>query len=241
MKKTIFTLISLALLTAGSAYTQDLQKILDKIYETAGQKTLLTKKTIVSSGKVLQMGQEMPFISYLKRPNKSRLEIEMQGAKMVMAFDGENGWAIQPWTGSEEPIDLAGMELGSVKEMSDLDGPLWDYEKKGHQMELVGKDEFSGSEVYVLKMTKKEGDISTFYVDSEKYVTLKMVNKTVAQGQEVEIEMHMSDYREVDGIKYPFTTEQRMNGQVFMTLKLNEVSYNTELADDLFTKPTPSP
>jgi len=241
MKKTIFTLISLALLTAGSAYTQDLQKILDKIYETAGQKTLLTKKTIVSSGKVLQMGQEMPFISYLKRPNKSRLEIEMQGAKMVMAFDGENGWAIQPWTGSEEPIDLAGMELGSVKEMSDLDGPRWDYEKKGHQMELVGKDEFSGSEVYVLKMTKKEGDISTFYVDSEKYVTLKMVNKTVAQGQEVEIEMHMSDYREVDGIKYPFTTEQRMNGQVFMTLKLNEVSYNTELADDLFTKPTPSP
>jgi len=241
MKKTIITIISLALLTAGYAYTQDLQKILEKIYETAGQKTLLTKKTIVSSGKVLQMGQEMPFISYLKRPNKSRLEIEMQGAKMVMAFDGENGWAIQPWTGSEEPIDLAGMELGSVKEMSDLDGPLWDYEKKGHQMELVGKDEFSGSEVYVLKMTKKEGDISTFYVDSEKYVTLKMVNKTVAQGQEVEIEMHMSDYREVDGIKYPFTTEQRMNGQVFMTLKLNEVSYNTELADDLFTKPTPSP
>ena len=31
-----------------------------------------------------------------------------------------------------------------------------------------------------------------------------MVNKTVTEGQEVEMEMHMSDYQEVDGIKYPF-------------------------------------
>jgi len=160
---------------------------------------------------------------------------------MVMAFDGENGWAIQPWTGSEEPIDLSGMELGSAKEMAKFDGPLWDYEKYGHQLELVGKENLSGTEVYVLKLTKKEGDISTFYVDSEKYVTLKMVNKTVVQGQEVEIEMYMSDYREVDGIKYPFTTEQRMNGEVFMTIKIEEVSYNTELADDLFNKPASNP
>jgi outer membrane lipoprotein-sorting protein len=224
----------------GSAYAQDLQKILDKYFETAGQTKLLTNKTIVSSGKILQMGMEMPFKTYLKRPNKSRLEMEMQGAKMVMAFDGENGWAIQPWTGSEEPIDLSGLELGSVKEMADLDGALWDYEKKGHQLELVGKDNSSGTEVYVLKLTRKEGDISTFYVDSEKFVTLKMVNKMVVEGQEVEMEMHMSDYQEVEGIKYPFTTEQRMNGQVFMTIKIEEVSFNEDLDDDMFTKPAPA-
>ena len=34
---------------------------------------------------------EMPFKTYQKRPNKSRMEIEIQGSKMVMAFDGENG------------------------------------------------------------------------------------------------------------------------------------------------------
>lgn len=241
MKKIIITFISLALLTVGSAYAQDLQKILDQYFETAGQKKLLTIKTMVSSGRTLQMGTEMPFKTYQKRPNKSRLEIEIQGAKMVMAFDGENGWAIQPWTGSEEPIDLAGMELGSVKEMADLDGALWDYEKKGHQLELVGKDDFSGTEVYVLKLTRKEGDISTFFVDSKKYVTLKMVNKSVIEGQEIEMEMHMSDYQEVDGIKYPFTTEQRMNGQVFMTIKIEEVTFNEELADDLFSKPVTTP
>ena len=105
---------------------------------------------------------------------------------------------------------------------------------------MVGKEELSGTEVYVLKLTRVDGNISTFYVDSEEYVTLKMVSKTVAEGQEIEVEMHMSDYQMVDGIKYPFITEQRMNGQVFMTIKLEEVSFNEDLSDDLFTKPAPS-
>jgi outer membrane lipoprotein-sorting protein len=237
MKKTIITIICLAIFTVGSAYAQDLQKILDKYFETAGQQKLLTLKSLVSSGKTIQMGMEMPFKTYQKRPSKSRLEIEIQGSTMVMAFDGEKGWAIQPWTGSSDPIDIVGPELGSVKELADLDGALWDYEKKGHQLELVGTDEFAGTEVYVLKLTRKEGDISTFYVDSEKFVTLKMVNNMVVEGQEVEMEMHMSDYQEVDGIKYPFTTEQRMNGQVFMTIKIEEVSFNEDLPDDMFAKP----
>jgi outer membrane lipoprotein-sorting protein len=241
MKKTIIILITLTVFSAGSSFAQDLQKILDKYFETAGQQKLLTIKSLVSSGKTIQMGMEMPFKTYQKRPNKSRLEIEIQGSMMVMAFDGQNGWAIQPWTGSLDPVDLAGMELASVKELADLDGALWDYKKKGHQLELMGKDAFEGNEVYVLKLTRKDGDISTFYVDSEKFVTLKMVNKAVVEGQEVVMEMHMKDYQEVDGIKYPFTTEQRMNGQVFMTINIEEVSFNEELADDLFTKPAPSP
>ena len=241
MKKTMVTLISLAIFTAGSAYAQDLQKILDQYFETAGQEKLLKLKTLVFSGKRLQMGMEMSFKTYQKRPNKSRLEMEFQGSEIVMAFDGENGWAIQPWTGSADPIDLAGLELSSVKELADLDGALWDYEKKGHQLELVGSKELEGTEVYVLKLTRKDGDISTFYVDSEKFLTLKMVIKTVVEGQEIELEMHMSDYQEVDGIKYPFTTEQRMNGQVFMTIKIEEVSFNEVLEDDLFAKPAPVP
>ena len=239
MKKTIITIISLAIFNVGSTYAQDLQEILDKYFETAGQKKLLTLKTLVFSGKTLQMGMEMPFKTYQKRPNKSRMEVEIQGTMMVMAYDGENGWAIQPWTGSADPIDLVGPELRSVKELADLDGAMWDYEKKGHQLELVGKDELEGTEVYVLKLTRKDGDISTFYVDSKKFVTLKMVNKTVIEGQEIEIEMHMSNYQEVEGITYPFTTEQRMNSQVFMTIKIEEVSFNQELEDDMFTKPAP--
>jgi outer membrane lipoprotein-sorting protein len=241
MKKTIIAIISSAIFTMGSAYAQDLQEILDKYFETAGQKKLLTVKTLVSSGNMLQMGMEMPFKTYLKRPNKSRLEVDIQGTQMVMAYDGENGWAIQPWTGSTDPVDLVGLEFRSVKEMADLDGAMWDYETKGHQLELVGTDELEGTEVYVLKLTRKDGDISTFYVDSEKFVTLKMVNKTIAEGQEIEMEMYMSNYQEVESIKYPYTTEQRMNGQTITIINIEEVKFDEEIDEAMFLKPEATP
>ena len=136
MKKTILVIISLAIFTVGSAYAQDLQEILDKYFETIGQEKLLKVKTQVTIGKTLQMGMEMPFKTMSKRPNKAYITVDMQGVKMVMAFDGENGWAIQPWTGSAEPVDLLGPELRPMREMSDMDGSLWNYVEKGHQIEL---------------------------------------------------------------------------------------------------------
>ena len=65
------------------------------------------------------------------------------------------GWAIQPWTGSADPIDIVGQELGSVKELADLDGAMWDYEKKGHQLELVGTDEFRRHRSICFKIDKE--------------------------------------------------------------------------------------
>ncbi|MCK4855588.1 MAG: hypothetical protein KAT31_15020, partial [Bacteroidales bacterium] len=61
MEKTILIIISLAIFTVGSTYAQDLQEILDKYFETIGQEKILKVETIVSTGKTLQMGMEMPF------------------------------------------------------------------------------------------------------------------------------------------------------------------------------------
>ncbi len=117
MQKTILAIISIAVLTMGSVHAQDLQNILDKHFESIGQQKILKVQTQVTTGKTIQMGMEMPIRIITKRPNKAYMEVEIQGSKMTMAFDGENGWAIQPWTGSTEPIDLAGEELRPLKEI----------------------------------------------------------------------------------------------------------------------------
>ncbi len=240
MKKTILILISIAIFTVGSAYAQDLQKILDKYFETIGQEKLLKVQTQVTIGKTLQMGMEMPFKTMSKRPNKAYMEVEIQGAKMVMAFDGENGWAIQPWTGSAEPVDLQGPELRPMREMSDMDGSLWNYVEKGHQIELLGTEEMEGTEVYVLKLTRKDGDISNYYLDSEKYVMLKLSYKMVVNGQETEMIALMSNFQDVEGYIMPFTTEQRFDGQTGMTITFDEVKFNVDIDDTIFVKPAPA-
>ena len=166
--------------------------------------------------------------------------MDIQGTKMAMGFDGETGWAIQPWTGSMEPVDLVGTELRPLREMSDLDGSLWNYEEKGHQMELVGTEDVEGTKVYVLKLTRKSGEVFHYYIDSEKYVTLKMKFKMDVNGVETELVALMSDFRDIEGYLIPFKTEQTFNGQTGMTMVYDEVKFNDQIDDSIFAKPTSS-
>lgn len=237
MKKRILSLLITALFTLTSMSAQDLKELLDSYFETIGQENLTDVNTSISTGMSLQQGMEMPFKFITKRPDKAYLEIEVQGAKMVQAYDGENGWMIAPWTGSAEPIDLTGPDLRGVMNMSDMDGPLWDYEKKGHTLELQGKEDLDGSKVFVLKLTRKEGDIEYYYMDAENYVVLKVLTKTIVNGSEVEVEALMSNFKEVNGYLTAFTTEQKFNGQTGMTLNIEEMRFNEKVDDSLFSKP----
>jgi outer membrane lipoprotein-sorting protein len=241
MKKNIIIIMGLALITIGAASAQDLQSILDKHFKAIGQEKILKVKTQVSSGTIIQMGMELPFKSITKRPNKAFTEMDFQGARVVMAYDGENGWAIQPWTGSEEPIDLAGPELGPMKELSDLDGNLWNYKEKGHQLELVGTEDLNGTEVYILKNIRQDGNIFHYYLDSEKSIVLKMKYNLTVNGQVTELVALMSNFQDVDGYLMPFTTEQSFDGQAGMTLQFNEVKFNEDIDDAIFIKPVTAP
>ena len=64
-----------------------------------------------SSGKTIAQGMELDFEIYTQRPEKFRLEVDIQGAKMIQAFDGEKGWFVAPWTGSLDPIEISGYSL----------------------------------------------------------------------------------------------------------------------------------
>ena len=168
MKKIIITIISLAIFTVGSTYAQDLQSILDKHFKAIGQEKVLNMQTQESTGKILQMGMEIPFKSITKRPGKAYMEMDLQGTKVVTAFDGVKGWAIQPWTGSREPVDLPQTDLRPLEEMSDMDGAIWNYKEKGHQLELIGTEDLDGTQVYAIKMTRKNGEIFHYFLDTEK-------------------------------------------------------------------------
>lgn len=241
MKKRLISLLAMTVFVMGTLPAQDLQEILDSHFEAIGQENLLGVKTLVATGMALTQGMELPFKYISKRPNKAYLEVEIEGAKMIQAFDGENGWMIAPWTGSADPIDLTGPDLRGLKDMADMDGALWNYKEKGHTVELVGKEDMEGSEVYVLKVTKKEGDIENYYMDAENFVVLKVKTKSIVNGSEVETEALMSNFQEVDGYITAFTVEQRFDGQVGMTMNTKEINKNVEIDDSMFSKPEPAP
>ena len=236
-RRTIFAFL-LSFAAVSLSLAQDLDEILDTYFETIGQERLLKVKTMHVTGKALMMGMENPFISTVKRPDKFYVEVDIQGAKIRQAYDGENAWMINPLTGSADPIDMTGPDAEGMIESADMDGLLWNYEEKGHRLELEGRDEIDGSEVFVLKLTKKNGNIDYYYMDAENYVVLKVKSKVMMGGSEVETETLLSNYQDVDGYVMPFTTEQRYAGQTAMTIMFDKAEFDVDVDDAIFSKPT---
>ncbi len=237
MKKSILLTLFMAIMAISLTYAQDLDEILDNYFETIGQENLIKVKTLQATGKAVIMGMDAPFIMISKRPEKIKVTIELQGAEIVQAYDGETVWMINPMTGSPEPVDMTGPEADGLIESGDLDGQLWNWKEKGHQLELDGTEEVDGTEAFALKLTKKNGNLDYYYIDTESYLVLKIKSIIMMNGSEMEAETLLSNYQDVGGYITPFTTEQRIGGQTTMTLMLDEVTYNVEVDDAIFTKP----
>jgi outer membrane lipoprotein-sorting protein len=237
MKKTLLIFLGAFIMGLGTIHCQDPGEILDKHFKAIGQEKILEVQTVISKGTLEQMGMEIPFKSITKRPGKAYLEMNIQGSKMITAYDGVNGWAVQPMMGTPDPVDLAGEELRPMKEMADLDGSLWNYEEKGHQLELLGTQDLEGSEVYVLKVTRNDGHVFHYYLDTEKYLILMMKFSMVIEGVETQLVAKMSDFRDIDGYVMPFKTEQSSDAMPGLTFSYEEIRFNEEVDDDIFRKP----
>jgi outer membrane lipoprotein-sorting protein len=216
---------------------QDVDEILDNYFENIGQNKILKVKSVHFKGKAIMTGMESTLVIISKRPDKMRIELEIQDAKIVQAYDGVNAWMINPMIGSEEPIDLIGPDADGMIESSDMDGQLWNYKEKGHQLELDGTEGFEGSDVYVLKLTKKNGSIDHYYLDSDNYVVLMVKSIVVMNGSEIETETIFSNFQDVNGVIMPFTFEYKFAGQTGRTIIMEEIKFDQIVDDAIFSKP----
>ncbi len=236
MKK--FTLLVSGLILSGSVlFGQELDEILQQHFKTIGQDKLVTVQTVTMKGKSVQMSMETPFTTIAKRPDKFRLEVDIQGQKMIQAFDGKKGWMVAPWTGSTDAQEIPAEQTRFMKWQAEIDGFLYNYREKGLTTELIGKEDLEGTEVFKIKQTNPEGDIFTYYLDAENFVILKSEILTKMMGTEIKQEGYTSNFREVDGMLFPFSIENRTQGQVANQVVVDTIIFNQEINDSVFIMP----
>ncbi|MBV8199888.1 MAG: hypothetical protein JOZ15_04620, partial [Acidobacteria bacterium] len=83
-------------------------------------RAITTRREIGTLG--LGPGNEWPFVVEHKRPNLMRMEIELQGTKLIRTFDGTHGWQKQPQ--APAPEQLAGDDLHNIGNEADFDNAL---------------------------------------------------------------------------------------------------------------------
>jgi outer membrane lipoprotein-sorting protein len=236
--------LAVVAVVAAPAQAQDLDEVLNNYYEAiGGMDAWQSVQSIKMTGKMVMggMGIEAPFTVMAKRPNMARIEFVFQGMTGVQAYDGETAWQVMPFMGNPDPEEMTDDDAEDLWETADVDGPLIGYEESGHTVELLGMEETEGTQAYKLKVTMNSGSVQYYYLDAEYFVPIRMEGVREVQGNTVEFETIVSDYKEVGGLMIAHSIEARPKGApAGQVVTIDLVELNVELGDELFVMPEKS-
>jgi len=233
------TLAVLALVAAPMA-AETLDEVLAHHFEALGGKDKIAAvQSVKMTAKQVFGPQEVPAVLTWERPNKIRMEFTLQGMTGIQAYDGKTAWMVMPFLGKNDPEEMTGDDLKDIIEQADLmEGPLFNWKEKGHTVEFEGEDTVEGTPAWKLKLTRKDGDVSTIWLDKDAYVQIKSESKRMRNDQEVEIESSYGDYKEVDGLYFPFSIESKPKGAPQgATITIESIEINPKIDDSTFAMP----
>lgn len=238
--RTLILAAALVVATNATARAESVDDIIAKNVKARGGDKLKAVQAVRMTGKlVVGPGIEAPVTIEIKRPGRMRLELVIQGMTIVQAVDGDAGWTIQPMTGKQDAERMSADDLKEAQDQADFEGPLVDYKKKGHKVELIGKEKIEGTDAYKLKVTKKNGDIETIYLDADAFLEIKSEGKRVVRGNPVEFESTTGDYKDVSGVMFPFSIEFGAKSQK-AKISVTKVDVNPKIDDARFKMPAPA-
>ena len=192
-----------------------------------------TAVATASGGRVARLVRE------IKRPGLFRLEFSSQGTKSVFAHDGETGWQVAPLQGQFEPQPTTPEnDAAAGVDQRDVEGPLVDWRKKGHVVELIGREMLPGGEAFKLKVTLKDGAIRYDYIDVESHLIVRSDVTRLMEGRPVQLEARFSDFREEDGLVFPYMIETHIKDRPeVIRIAVEKIELNPDLDDERFRLP----
>jgi outer membrane lipoprotein-sorting protein len=215
-----------------------LDQILDKFVESSGGKAAIEKVTsrqVKGTFDIPSMGASGTVEIFAKAPNKSYTVIDVPGFGTIQqGYDGTVAWEDNPMTGQR---DLTGTELAARKRDVDFYRELH-LKEIYPQMVVKGQEKVGERQVYLVEGTPPEGKPEKMFFDVENGQLIRMdAERESPQGTAL-VETYLEDYRDVDGVKVPFTMRQ-VNPMFSMTIKFSEVKNNVEIEDSKFSKAKP--
>jgi len=183
---------------------------------------------------------ELPFVLEMKRPGKSRIELEFAGKTAIQVYDGKQGWMKRPYLNRDDWEAFSAEQAKASVGAWNMDGPLIDYAAKGAKLALEGVDKVDGSDAYKLKVTHKDGVVQHVWIDQKSFLDVKVEGTPRRMdGKLRSVWVLQRDFREVEGgVRIPFAQETAVEGyRETHKVRLEKVAVNPKLDDVLFVKP----
>lgn len=222
---------------SNAAHAQSVDEIINKHVAAMGGDKYANIKSVKMEASAQIMGMDLPSNTTIVQGRGMRSQTTVQGSDIVQAIDGKTGWMINPMTGQSGATALPEEQVKMSAGQLDLTG-LYNYKAKGYTAELTGEDKVGGAPAYVVKVNMPNGTVATHYISKDTYYILKSVINTTVQGQDVEVKTNFSNFKQVDGITFPFTTEVESPAMPgVMTMLVKSVEVNPTVDESIFAMP----
>ena len=248
MMKKYSILLAIVLMSGwATLQAQTADEIINNYFEnTGGVDAWRAVEGMRMKAKVNQGGMEIPLEIVRLKDGRQLTSITFQGLELKQGvFDGEVLWGTNMMTQKAEKSDAEATEM-MKKEMNDFPDPFLDYQDKGYTVELMGKEDFNGTETFKIKLVKEpvtvDGeevqDVSYYFFETENFVPIA-IHSEIKQGQAKGMmsEITFSDYQEVEGLYMPFTMSQGVKGQGGQPVTMDSIELNPEVSDSDFAFP----
>ena len=197
-------------------------------------------KTLTMSGTMRPGGfdVQMKYDEVLDRPGSVRINATLQGLTVVESYNGASGWQIQPFQGRKDAEDVSADDAKSLAEEADFETPLIDAAAKGARIENLGVTDIDDAPAYVLRVTLKNGDDETWYIDPDVFLPVRMVTHQKVRGSDVYNQTDYGDYEKVAGVYFPFEVASGPKGStVQQRVTYDAVEANGSVDPALFARP----
>jgi hypothetical protein len=167
-------------------------------------------KTLKRSGRLIVPGfnGELVYTETRMRPDAIRQDLTLQGLTQVAAFDGREGWQIEPFQGRKDPSRMSADETKAMRLAADIDRPLIDYKAKGHRVEYLGLEDVDGTPAYKLRVKLAWGDEVTYWIDPDTWMLVRDRERQTVRGAEQVVDTDYGEYEQVGGVFVPMEEEQ---------------------------------
>ena len=216
--------------TSGSLPSVD--EVLTKYLAAVGGPALDTIRSRAVKGTVDVVGVSRGGVieTYEQAPNMVSTMIEAHPlGKIRFGFNGRNGWT-QTAAGVKV---IKNPELVAImRREADFYGQL-KLKSAYQKITLAGMSKIGYREVYVLDLQPTKGQTDRLYLDAQTYLPVRSNTVTMLGDALAPVEIYFDDWREIDGIKYPFSITHSL-AKITLLLTIKEIKHNIQIDPKVF-------
>jgi hypothetical protein len=228
----------------GRSHSLSLDEIIERNTDAiGGRAAIVAVQSIQIDLHIKDPSFEVDGTYYAARPGKMRIDVSAEGKHVFTeAFDGHRGWEWEG-EGGQKPATEKG--TAALRHGVELPGKLFglhELKGRGHRMKSIRREQIDGVNYYVLELILNDRYAVSLYVDPNSWLVIRRRDvrplHVDVDPTPTTIEQVSSDFRDVNGVKFPFATaETDLNtGQLLESTVTKSMKINPTLPLTLFDK-----